>query len=383
MFIKKAMTRLTSIFLLLAFATTCFAQKQKQNPNTEIRPTFTKEKWTHRSGKVEFLGTSMKVAGDAGKVILKDIQFANGTIEFDATPLNAANSFFVGIYFRHRDSLESECVYLRVGKKNSLKENDAIQYAPVLQGNLIWDVMGHYQGPARIYNDKPNHMKLVIAGNQMKVYVNDLKTPSLEIPILEGNTRTGSIALEGYVEFANLVIKPNATEGLSFARGADLTNHDANYIRKWNVSEPQPFADGKELGGEHLPTDKTVWDTISAERRGFINLSRRYGFDRSGRRMVWLKMKIVSEKEHKNKLELGFSDDVWVVINGRLLYMDKNMYQHPIRKYPAGRISIENTSFDLPLKQGDNELLICITNDFYGWGIIARLRSLEGIDFDL
>jgi hypothetical protein len=31
------------------------------------------------------------------------------------------------------------------------------------------------------------------------------------------------------------------------------------------------------------------------------------------------------------------------------------------------------------LKAGENELLIGLANDFYGWGIIARLEELDGL----
>jgi len=77
---------------------------------------------------------------------------------------------------------------------------------------------------------------------------------------------------------------------------------------------------------------------------------------------------------------MGFSDEVWVIINGKLAYADKNWFGHPIMKQPEGRCSIENTSFMLPLKAGENELLIAVTNFFYGWGIIARLENLDGIE---
>jgi hypothetical protein len=33
----------------------------------------------------------------------------------------------------------------------------------------------------------------------------------------------------------------------------------------------------------------------------------------------------------------------------------------------------------VPLKAGDNELLIGIANDFYGWGLVARLDNLDDI----
>ena len=45
-------------------------------------------------------------------------------------------------------------------------------------------------------------------------------------------------------------------------------------------------------------------------------------------------------------------------------------------KQPGGRCSIENTSFSIPLKKGENELLIGVGNFFYGWGIVARFDNL-------
>jgi hypothetical protein len=63
----------------------------------------------------------------------------------------------------------------------------------------------------------------------------------------------------------------------------------------------------------------------------------------------------------------------------RLAYVDKNLFMSPGMKEPAGRCAVENTSFRLPLKAGENELLVGVANNFYGWGIIARLDNMETI----
>ena len=79
---------------------------------------------------------------------------------------------------------------------------------------------------------------------------------------------------------------------------------------------------------------------------------------------------------------MGFSDDIWVFVNNQFAFADKNVYRNVnSRKYPDGRISLLNSSFRLNLKQGENEILVGIANDFYGWGIVARLENLEGITF--
>ena len=62
-----------------------------------------------------------------------------------------------------------------------------------------------------------------------------------------------------------------------------------------------------------------------------------------------------------------------------MVFVDKNLFAQRMRKYPEGRISINNTATELSLKPGENELLIGVANDFYGWGIMARLESTEGI----
>jgi hypothetical protein len=97
------------------------------------------------------------------------------------------------------------------------------------------------------------------------------------------------------------------------------------------------------------------------------------------RRIVWLKTTVQSVKEQTRKLSLGFSDEVWVLINGELLYVDKNYYRVPIMKVPRGRCSLENTTFDVPLQEGDNEIMIGVGNFFFGWGIVTRWDGLEDI----
>jgi hypothetical protein len=123
--------------------------------------------------------------------------------------------------------------------------------------------------------------------------------------------------------------------------------------------------------------------------RNLINLTRLFGgnlprrYDGAlPRRIVWLKTTLRADREWNYKLHLGFTNDVWVFINGRYLYLDKNYYDEPTMKTPRGRVSIENCSFNLPLKAGDNESLIGVGNDFFGRGIVARLDDNLGVKMD-
>jgi hypothetical protein len=379
------MKKAFALGLLLFFSVCAFSQNKMRKRGTgsaaEIIIPMRAEKWEFKSGKVEFINhksiSSLKILPDAGKVNLKDFTFSDGTIEFDVENLAGP---FSGISFRQRDDKEGEYLYLRTARAGNIYANDAIQYAPVVKGVNLWDLFDHYQAPALIKEKDWNHVKLVVSGFQMRVYVNDMLKPALEIPRLEGNTTQGSIAFDGQCILANLVIRPNEVEGLSANAGVDLTNHNANYIRQFMISTPVELPGGKELTKDDLPKTDASFENILSERGGLINITRKYG-ESPQRRYVWLKAKINSDKAQTVQMRLGFSDEVWVFVNNTLTHIDKNLYRDNFRKYPDGRISIENSQFPIRFTPGENEILIGISNNFFGWGIIARLESMEGLSF--
>lgn len=373
--------------VLFMLALSAFAQKGKtsKNPNVipnEIRIPLTSEMWEFPAGKVEFMeyksAPAMKLLTGAGQVVLKNQQFSDGIIEFDLEPINP---YFTSFYFRRKDAQESECFYLRVGRANNPVAMDAVQYAPIIKGVNLWDLLGSYQGPAMIKNKDFNHIKLVISGKQLAAYVNSSEKPTLEIPNIEGNNAEGGLAFEGEAIISNLVVRPKEVEGLQAKEGLDPTYNDSRYIREWFVGQPFTLPVGKEVNMSDLPKNEVTWEKIKTERLGLVNLTRNFGKSES-RRAVWLKVKLKTEAARTLTLDFGFSDEVWAFLNGRMAFTDKNLYGHPIMKNPEGRCSVENTSFKLPLKSGSNELLIAVANDFYGWAIIARLETMEGITIE-
>ena len=158
----------------------------------------------------------------------------------------------------------------------------------------------------------------------------------------------------------------------------DLTKNDAFYIRDWQVSKPIPFPKNLDLTVEDLPKEGVEWQTIEPEFEGLVNLSRQFPplADRA-RQMVWLKTTKTLKESAVLKLSLGFSDEVWVFVNGQLLYLDKNYYRQPIMKYPNGRCSLDNVTIEVPLQKGENEILFGVGNFFFGWGLQARWLTVH------
>ena len=88
-------TRILFILFFLAIQSFAFAQKNKPSA-TSAKPVdfaipLTPEKWAFQTGKVEFVDyegqKSMKIAPNSGQVVLKDLVFKDGTIEFDVEPV--------------------------------------------------------------------------------------------------------------------------------------------------------------------------------------------------------------------------------------------------------------------------------------------------------
>ncbi len=98
------------------------------------------------------------------------------------------------------------------------------------------------------------------------------------------------------------------------------------------------------------------------------------------RALAWLKTTITSDTKQAKKVQIGWTRELWVFVNGKLVYADKNLFeQERARKFPDARCSLDNGAFTLPLEAGDNEVAVAIANDFFGWGMMLRLADPEGV----
>ena len=350
-----------------------------QNPS-EVRVAMQPDAWEYDTAQVTFLThcsvPAVQGRNGGGLVHLNDLDFKNGTIEFD---IELPEQGFVGIRFRQTDDHSAgEDFYIRSFWPINPLNRTLTQYTAMVDSMSLWDLTDDYQAPAPLYRDRWNHVKLVVNGRQLRAYVND--TAVMHVPVLESEQTAGKLSFSGNAIFANLVVRPDATEDLPAVAGYDPTAHDPYYLRAWEVTSPMDFAPGRDVINEDLPDSTTQWTPIQAGHRALVNLSEPFGQTPIGeRRLAWLKTTITSDRVQTKRLALGFSDEVWVLINDQLLHVDKNYFGTLSMKEPRGRCTLENTSFELPLQKGDNELIIGVANYFFGWGIIARLNNTEDL----
>jgi hypothetical protein len=315
---------------------------------------------------------------NSGKAVLKNVTFSDGTIEFD---INTIGRGMPGIAFRQQDEKNFELLYLRPDP-SCPAFRACIQYAPQTHGVTLWDFFPQYQNRAPLRENGWNHIKMVVSGRRMNVFVNDVISPTLEVGRLEGDAMKGGLQLQGPGTFANLVITPDRVDGLSPEPVGDPLDGDRGLVRNWRVSKYSVLPLGEDATYEGMPGGSQEWQMISTERNGLVNISRVYGrpLPEPNRAVAWLKTTITSDRKQTKKADVGWTRELWVFVNGKLVYADKNLFeQEGARKFPDARCSLENGSFALPLEAGDNEVSVAIANNFFGWGMMLRLANPEGV----
>jgi len=232
----------------------------------------------------------------------------------------------------------------------------------------------------------------------MNVFINGARAPTLAVGTLVGGFPDGSIRLHGPASYAHLSIAPNVVDGLPAVASSDPAKSDLRYVRDWLASKPfvmpsRMDATLQENTGidpvySSMPTSTASWKPIAPDPGGLINLTRWYGDAQTGQAIagIWLKTTINADHDQIKHVDIGWTREVWVFVNGKLVFQSKNLYGiKGASKEPDGRLSLTNGSFDLPLHKGANRVAVAIDDNFaggqqhWGWGLEMRLANTDGI----
>ena len=296
---------------------------------------------------------------------------------------------FYNILFRTQADGNGEQVYLRPHKTGL---DDAQQYTPTLNGAAAWQI---YNGPGftravDIPRDVWFHVRLEITGAQAKLYVNDMREPSLVVNDLKSGLRKGGIGLEG-AYFSNFEVRPTPP--------SDWERHEPAMpvatVTKWSLS-PNLDALARDLERPLSKSEVTAmsWQDIVAEPPGFVVINRyrrspevipTFARDFSkrldpqkGMQVVYARTTIISDREQIKKLNLGYSDDVSVFLNDQIIYCGRSAQRFRDPGF-LGIVNPENDAVYLPLKKGRNELMLAVSELTGGWGFICRFDNMDGI----
>jgi len=337
----------------------------------------------------EYLGRK-SVFLDGGGATIKDFEMRDGVVDVDvATP--ASRGFF-GVQFRiSDDGNNGEWVYLRQHRSGY---PDAMQYTPVLGTGLNWQIYNGpgFTGAVDIPKEAWFHMRLEVAGAQAKLFVKDMDKPALVMNDLKSGIQKGQVALAvltGATYFSNFEVR--TTPDLPWER--HLPSLLPGTLTKWSVS-PSYDALARNLERPLSPADSEAirWQEVEAEPPGFVVLYRyreaphpRVTFandfskrldPQPGMKVVYARTNIESEREQVKKLYLGYSDDVSVFLNGKILFRGRSAQNFRDPGF-LGIMSSEDDIVYLPLKKGRNELMLAVSELGGGWGFFCRLGDVE------
>ncbi|MBP9146019.1 MAG: hypothetical protein KBI44_16195 [Thermoanaerobaculia bacterium] len=337
---------------------------------------------------VDYLGRKC-LSLDGGAAVLSDFELRDGVIDVDVA--TAATRGFFGIQFRIAESgTDAEWIYLRQHKSGL---SDAMQYTPVLGTGLNWQL---YSGPGftgvvEIPKDAWFHLRLIVAGAQARLFVHDMKTPALVVNDLKSGIEKGQVALAvltGATCFSNFAIR----ESPEVPRERRSPPMPDGALTRWSLS---PAFDALERNLERplssAETKAIVWQEVEAEPPGLVVINRyrdsphpRVSFatdfskrldPQPGMKVVYARTRIESDRDQVKKLQLGYSDDVSLFLNGQILFRGRSAQNF---RDPAflGIVSPENDAVYLPLRKGTNELVLAVSELGGGWGFITRLVDI-------
>ncbi|MBC5764260.1 hypothetical protein [Ramlibacter albus] len=317
---------------------------------------------------------------------VKDFELRDGVIEADVH--TSARRGFFGFQFRMDTKGDNgEWVYLRQHKSGL---PDAMQYTPVLGSGLNWQLYSGpgFIGPVDIPLDTWFRMRLEVSGAQARLFVKEMDKPVLVMPDLKSGRERGEVGLAvltGATCFANVEIRP--TPDTPWQRR--LPPMPPGAIERWEIS-PSLDALARDLDQPLARPEaaRMQWQAVQAEPPGLVALYRyraaphlpvSFANDASkrlepqkGMQVVYARTTIDAQRAEVRRLDIGYSDDVRVFLNGRILWRGRSAQYFRDPGF-LGIVDAENDAVYLPLRKGRNELVLAVSELGGGWGFVTRL----------
>lgn len=315
---------------------------------------------------------ALKLLG--GSALLGDIDIRNGIVEFDIATNGERG--FAGLMFRVQDAANYEHFYIRPHQSGM---PDANQYTPVFNGVSAWQLYHgpDYSVPLTYRNNEWMHVKIVYADTRADIYV-DSEQPVLRVNNLKRDVAGGAIGINAAnfspAHFANVKLSTLADSYVLPAQPEAVEESPEGQVKYWSVSEPFSL-DGSTMLDEEIQKPQQ-WTRVAAEEDGVVNVASVAMQEIGGNTRI-ARLVIDSEASQSKLLWLGYSDAAWVYVNGELQYAGDNTYQSRDYRY-LGTIGLFD-AVAMPLRAGENEILIAITEAFGGWGVMAELEDLDGV----
>ncbi|HEX6190660.1 MAG TPA: hypothetical protein VFZ40_21595, partial [Pyrinomonadaceae bacterium] len=219
------------------------------------------------------------------------------------------------------------------------------------------------------------HVRVEVHGAQMSIYLANKREPALVVPRLRAIPQKGTVALwarvnnrptEWAAAISNVSVRPASPAKKTTG---NRPNPPAGTLTSWEVADPiqaekDPIVNVPQIKG---------WRPSEVEESGLVNLNRVRRNTAAGRWTAFARTTVKATRPQTAMLELGYSDEVTVFLNGEAVYRGINGFESRHPEY-MGFVKPGFENVFLKLRQGDNDLVFAVTDDQrFGWGFIARL----------
>jgi hypothetical protein len=310
----------------------------------------------------------------AGFAVLKDVEFQDGVIAFDVWAPDVRSTggrAYPGVIFRMQSPEQAERLYIRPHRAGLYA--DAIQYTPVFNGVAGWQLYSGdgFTNTLQFPFNTWVPVRIEVAGRRARVFVGTADAPALVVNDLKHGLSKGAIALygEGAAFFSNFRYEPDTVPAFPPAPPVDAV---PGVFADWELSRGFPAL---LLDTERYPDAKMLaeadWRKVAAEPSGLVDVSRFVAFGGAEPECVLARTVIRSDgRRTALKIDFGYSDAISIFLNGALVFAGDSSYR--LRDSAFLGIAGYFDSVNLPLRKGDNELLLAVSESFGGWGFMCR-----------
>lgn len=348
--------------------------------SAQERIPFSSDQWNIEAEEyelTEFKGKETLIL-KGGIAFLNDLDFLNGIIEFDMAVPNERG--FMGAVWRLQDRRNYEEFYVRPHQSGN---PDANQYTPVFNGLASWQLYygEGYGQPVNYLFDEWMHIKIIISGQSGEVYIMDMENPALVIYDMKRDLQRGKIGIEAgnfapgrFADFQFTQIDSPVLKSRIIMPGDPVYGT----VLSWEISNPFPE---DQIRGKTIIEDGFIrglnWTQLESENTGIANLARLSDLTQGN--TVLVRLMINAEEDLMKGFQIGYSDIAQVYVNNLILYTGQNIYQSRDYRF-LGTIGYFDEVY-LPLQRGINELIIAVTENFGGWGVMGKFRNTDRIAY--
>lgn len=316
----------------------------------------------------EFLGRECVRFDENSPVIVPQggLELLDGSVEMELAV--TGERAFPGVAWRvNGDTYET--FFIRPHQRGN---PDACQYTPVFNGVYAWQLYHHggFWAPLDYPINRWFKLRVLFRGDRAEAYVDDMSTPGLVMARMRVPLAAGGVAIMpgGGV----LVARFACDASVPTLRGALPPAEEATpgTVPGWWVSN---------IVTEGVPpANARTWTYLEAEPSGLVNLARVHPLGQT-LNTAFARATVHAAAAGPRLMEFGFSDRVVVYLNGRPLYAGRDDYRSRDYRF-LGSIGWYDT-LAVDLREGDNELLMAVSETFGGWGVQARFSDPGGLTF--